>query len=369
MADMKQHVKMFHNNVSDTHQSEGVFNVILTGLSPAHHYRKAVFISGELFYVYWRIEREKFYCSVLYVGEDEEASKYKYKFTLMTECGDRKISMFFPTRCILENVEQLLDSGDCVILNYNTVLKFLNSKMHLECEFQISATEINVDITDGTSEQNLSAESGVLTSLLGRSRRHHRIRRHGREYSHGSPDKHLSVRKLRRCDHGKRFSRCASCRYSTPTSYTSECASTSGTHSHQNIQSPTGFYCAPSGDFTENASAEKCNIFPTVSPSAPIENHLYPDTEGKFSSNLSNDKKLYDNEYGYSGTRLSEGNSRSVSDDLVRWYPPSESTWKCTICEQIVPRFPNSFPDPGWKVTDVPVGTKWKCKMCGQIRQ
>jgi hypothetical protein len=365
---MKNHVKVFHNNINDTHESTGVFNVILTGLSPTQHYRKAVFISDELFYVYWRIEDGKFYCAVLYVGEEEKSPKYKYKFTLTTECGDKKVSMSFPTRYILDNLEELLESGDCVILNYNTVLQFLNSNMYLECEFQINAIETHLDIAGGISQPDLSAKSDIHSSLFSRSKRHQRIRRH-EEHTPESSSKLVSVIKLRRCVHGRRLKHCRSCKYVTPLSNTPVSADASGTDSPQNIQSPTGFYCAPSGKFAENASAEKCPVDSKVSPSAPVEKLLYPDIAGKLSSNLSTDRKLYDEEYGYSGRSLSEGNTCSLSDEYVPSYGLSDSTWKCAICEQIAPKVPGSSPDPGWHVTSYAADTKWKCKMCGQIRQ
>lgn len=366
VMDMKQHIKVFHNNVNDTHESNGVFTAILTGLSPTQYYRKAVFISDELFFVYWRIEGGTFYCAVLYVGEEEKSSKYNYKLTLTSESG--KISMSFPTRCILENLDELFQSGYCVILNYGTVLKFLNSKLYLECEFKINAIEIHPNITSGTSQQNVSDVSDVHSSLFSRSKRHHRIRRHEKEHNVGSPDELMSVFNPRRCVHGRRFRRCTSRRYFVSLPNSPGCANTSGTDSPQSSHLPTVFYCAPSGNFAENASTEKRRIGAKVSPSAPVENPLYHDAVGKFSSNLSTGRKLCDEECGYRDRSVSEENS-CMSNDYVPSYTSSDSTWKCAICGQIAPRFPDPFPEPGWHVSSSPDDTKWKCKMCGQIRQ
>jgi hypothetical protein len=366
---MKQHIKVFHNSVNDTHESNGAFNVILTGLSPTQHYRKAVFISDELFYVCWRVESGSFYCVVLYVGEEEKSSKYKYKFTLTSQSDDRKISMTFPTRSILENLDELLQSGDCVILSYSTVSKFFNSKIYLECGFQINSIEIHRDITSGTSQQNLHAESDAHSSLFSRSRRHHTIPRREKGHNPGSPEELMSVIKRRRCVHGRRFRRCASCKYITFLSDTPGSVSASGTDSPQSIHSPTGFYCAPSGHFAEDTSAEKYHGDTKVFPSAPVENPLYPDTVGNFSSNLLSGRKLYDEKYGYSGGSLSKENACSMSNDHVPSYTSSDSTWKCAICERNAPKSPDSFPEPGWHVASSTTDTKWKCKMCGQIRQ
>jgi hypothetical protein len=46
----------------------------------------------------------------------------------------------------------------------------------------------------------------------------------------------------------------------------------------------------------------------------------------------------------------------------------SDSTWKCPICGQIVPRGPVSSSHPGWHVSSSVPDSK-RCKMCGQIVQ
>jgi hypothetical protein len=366
---LKDHVKVYHNNVNDTHEANGVFNVVLTGLSPAQHYRKAVFISDELFYMYWRIKDDSFCCAVLYVGEEEKCCKYKYKFTLTTETDDKKISMSFPTRCILEDLEEILHSGDCVILKYNTILKFLNTNMHLECEFQINAIELDLNFAGEAGGRSTCAESDVHISLFGRSKRHRKIRRHEKDTS-GSSDKLAFVGKPGRCVHGRRFRHCRSCKYFATFPNTQGSSGEVCTDSLQSIAPPTGFYCEPSGHFVENASTKKSYVGSNVSPSAPTEKDLHYDAVGNFSSNLSTDKEACFEKCEYSDIKLSaETNSYSLPSEHISSNLSSDSTWKCKLCEQTAPKFPNSLPEAGWHISSSPAGTKWKCKMCGKIRQ
>jgi hypothetical protein len=135
---MKSHIKNSHSNQNDTHKSNGRFNVILTDLLPERHYRKAVWSGDELFYVVWEIKGGDFYCAVLYVGPKKNSSKFKYKFSLTTDNGMKNISMLFRTQSVVTSMEHFFTTGECVLLHYETVLKFLNSKKFLHCAFEIS---------------------------------------------------------------------------------------------------------------------------------------------------------------------------------------------------------------------------------------
>lgn len=360
---IKNHVKVFHNNLNDTLEANGIFTVFLTGLSPTQQYRKAVFIADELFYIYWRIKDCNFYCAVFYLGEQEKSSNYKYRFVLTTESDNRKISMSFPTRSILENLEELLQSGDCVVLNYNTLLNFLHPNFNLECEFQIKAVELAVDISGGVSQPNLYAESDVHTSLFGRPRRHRR--RHENERSYGSSDKHVSLFKPGRCVHGRRFRHCRICKFSAISTNTPGPNDASGTVLLQNNQPQTVFYCAPSGNFAEGASAAY-NTF----PSAPAEKDLYSEPVGNISPNPSSNVKSCDEKFAYSDrSLLAEIAPSNLPPGYVPSNPSSDSTWKCPLCEKSAPSDPVSLPGPGWHVSSSVPDSKRKCKMCGQIQQ
>ena len=361
---IKDHVKVFHKNLNDTFEVSGVFTVVLTGLSPSQHYRKAVFIADELFYIYWRIKDGSFYCAVFYVGEQEKSSNYKYRFVLTTDSDNMKISMSFPTRSILENVEELFHSGDCVILNYNTLLKFINPNMNLECEFQINAIELATDISDGVYQPNLCAQPDVHISLIGRSRRLRKFHKYESQPSSVSTDKLASVFKPGRCVHGRRFKHCRICRYSTVLTNTPGSNVASGTLPPQHNQPQTALYCAPGINFMDGASAVR-----NVLPSAPAERDLYPDLKGNISPDLSKDVTSCDEKRSYSDrSLLAEKTSYGLPTGYVLPNSSSDSTWKCPVCEQIVPGVPVSLSGPGWHVSNSVPDSK-RCRMCGQIIQ
>ncbi|XP_021927126.1 uncharacterized protein LOC110833399 isoform X2 [Zootermopsis nevadensis] len=141
LPDMRGHIKIIHTGGEDTQESGGRFNVILTDLSPERHYRKAVWIADELFYIVWEIKDGNFFCVVLCVGSKNKSSKFMYKFSLTAENEKKKISMCFQTRSVVQEIEQVLAPGHCVVLHFDTVLKFLNSDKCLSCDFEISPIE------------------------------------------------------------------------------------------------------------------------------------------------------------------------------------------------------------------------------------
>jgi len=138
LHDMKGHIKNRHSDRNDTHKSNGRFNVVLTDLSPERHYRKAVWSGDDLFYAVWEIKGGSFYCAVLYVGPKKNSSKFTYKFSLTTDNGMKNISMLFRTQSVVTSMEHFFKAGDCVLLHYDTVMKFLNSDKFLQCAFEIS---------------------------------------------------------------------------------------------------------------------------------------------------------------------------------------------------------------------------------------
>jgi E3 ubiquitin-protein ligase SIAH1 len=160
LQDMKHHMKTVHNNGSDTHRSKGRFTIVLTNLSPERHYRKVVWVGDELFYIVWEVKNGSFYCAVLYVGPKKKASNFTYKFSLTTENGMKNISMLFQTQSVVKEMQHFFTPGCCVLLHYDTVLKFMNSQEFLHCAFEITPNEA---ASLGDKNQSKRAASNHVT--------------------------------------------------------------------------------------------------------------------------------------------------------------------------------------------------------------
>jgi hypothetical protein len=264
----------------------------------------------------------------------------------------------------MENVEELLHSGDCVVLNYNTLLKFANSNLNLECEFQINAIESAEDISDGVSQPLSCAEPGVHSSEFGRSKWHRKHHKYESLHSPFSAVKHASVLKPGRCVHGRRFKHCKICKYSNVLTNTPGSNVASGTIPHHNNQQQTVLYCAPGVNLTEGASANYIFL-----PSAPAKADFYSDPKGNIPPALSNDVKSCHEKPSYSDrSSLTEKTYCSLPTGNMESNSSSDSFWKCPICNQIAPKVPVSLPQPGWHVSSS-VPDSERCKMCGQILQ
>jgi E3 ubiquitin-protein ligase SIAH1 len=161
LLDMKNHIKDSHSDGNNMHESTGRFNVILTNLSSENHYRKVVSIGDQLFYVVWKIKDGRFFCSVLYVGAKKKSSKFTYTFSITTENGLKKISMSFQTQSVVKSMEHVFTPGDCVLLHYDTVLKFLNPNKYLLCDFEISPVET---VSDAEKNPSKSGRKNAVTS-------------------------------------------------------------------------------------------------------------------------------------------------------------------------------------------------------------
>lgn len=161
LPDMKNHIKTSHGDGNDMHESTGHFNVILTNLSPERHYRKVVSIGDELFYVVWEIKDGRFFCSVLYVGTKKKSFRFMYAFSIKTENGLKKISMSFQTQSVVKSMEHVFTPGDCVLLHYDTVLKFLNSNKYLLCDFEITPVET---VSSAEKNHSKSGRNNAVTS-------------------------------------------------------------------------------------------------------------------------------------------------------------------------------------------------------------
>jgi hypothetical protein len=69
--------------------------------------------------------------------------------------------MSFQTQSVVKNMKNVFTPGDCVLLHYDTVLKFLNSNKYLLCDFEISPIET---ISDVEKNHSKSGQSNAIRS-------------------------------------------------------------------------------------------------------------------------------------------------------------------------------------------------------------
>ncbi|GFG37173.1 hypothetical protein Cfor_00422, partial [Coptotermes formosanus] len=53
----------------------------LSPLTRTANMSKALLVFGELFYVFWQVIKDDFYCTVMYVGPGSNSSQYGFRFT------------------------------------------------------------------------------------------------------------------------------------------------------------------------------------------------------------------------------------------------------------------------------------------------
>ncbi|PSN29895.1 hypothetical protein C0J52_27867 [Blattella germanica] len=136
LSEIKEHVLNDHGFETDTRQENGAFAVTLKDISASKRYTAAM-AKLDLFFIIWEMRAEDFFCVVVLIGSKEEAAEYKYRFTIATPSGMEIISTCFVAQTYLNDLEQILQPGECVTLRYGTVTKFKNAQNALICEMEI----------------------------------------------------------------------------------------------------------------------------------------------------------------------------------------------------------------------------------------
>jgi len=120
--DLKKHAKAAH----PTYIFEGtIFHFPLLSESLA-----IVSYFGELFTCCVQKKDGRYYGAVQLIGTRNEASKYKYEFTLRAANGIEQISKTFLVQSYSEDFETIFDSGICLCLDEKTVKHFLQECNH-----------------------------------------------------------------------------------------------------------------------------------------------------------------------------------------------------------------------------------------------
>lgn len=133
VSNIGSHIRQHHG--SETKSVTGLFKLRLETLCASKYYREAVFTLGELFFIFWEIKDCNIYFAVFHIGPENDAEKFSYNFKIKKH--NEKISVSATCRSYLQDVDTVLQPGECVTLPYGTVLKYLSKCNDLSCEIEI----------------------------------------------------------------------------------------------------------------------------------------------------------------------------------------------------------------------------------------
>jgi hypothetical protein len=107
----------------------------LETLCASKHYTQAVFAFGELFFIFWEIKECLIHFAVFHAGSKTDTEEFTYKFSVKRD--NEKISMRAICHSYLQDIPTVLQPGECVVLPYGTVLKYLSKNSDLSCDIKI----------------------------------------------------------------------------------------------------------------------------------------------------------------------------------------------------------------------------------------
>lgn len=133
--EMKNHVKEMHDSPGDNVELTGTLRTVLRNISETSSFRQVMFTLNEIFYVIWELRDSTFYCATFHIGPKENACKFSYRFRISKKRGKECIAYCLQTHSYMENVNDVIEKGDCVSIHYNCVEKFIkNSALPFEIQ-------------------------------------------------------------------------------------------------------------------------------------------------------------------------------------------------------------------------------------------
>ena len=133
LSQVVDHVRCDHG--CQTQNSLGIFVLKLETLCASKHYTQAVFAFGELFFIFWETKENHIHLAVFHAGPKTDTEEFMYKFSVKR--NNEKISMRAICHSYLQEASTVLQPGECVVLPYGTVLKYLSKNGDLSCDIKI----------------------------------------------------------------------------------------------------------------------------------------------------------------------------------------------------------------------------------------
>jgi hypothetical protein len=158
MSNIGSHVRQDHS--SETKGVTGMFKIKLETLCASKYYREAVFTLGKLFFIFWEIKECNIYFAVFYIGPENDAEKFTYNFKIKKL--NEKISVSMTCHSYFQDVDMVIQPGECVVLPYGTILKYLSKFSDLSCDIEIRKckdTSVFSALSKWLEDQNVSTSS------------------------------------------------------------------------------------------------------------------------------------------------------------------------------------------------------------------
>jgi hypothetical protein len=133
LSEVVDHVRCDHG--CQTQNSLGFFVLKLENICASKRHTEAVFVLGELFFLVWEFKECNIHFAVFHTGSKTATGEFFYKFRVKR--NNEKISMTAICHSYLEDTSAVLQPGECVVLPYGALLKYLSKDSDLSCEVKI----------------------------------------------------------------------------------------------------------------------------------------------------------------------------------------------------------------------------------------
>jgi E3 ubiquitin-protein ligase SIAH1 len=144
-SNMKSHLMDEHTDISVDYydRGSGVYSgrpFQISGVTPTTKRCKFISAHNALFYSCSEIKNDIFYSVVQYIGPDADAANYKYKLEFVNQECEANIAVTLLVRSLNEDLNEVHNSGNCVILHPKQYNRFASFGNELRFSLEIFTT-------------------------------------------------------------------------------------------------------------------------------------------------------------------------------------------------------------------------------------
>ncbi|GFG35084.1 hypothetical protein Cfor_05090 [Coptotermes formosanus] len=132
--EVKHHVTQKHGNwVTDM---TAMTEVLIRNFNKNKVYVRIILLNDDMFQQHFAVIDNAVYYVIMYIGLEQKASQFKYKFKLENNTG--KVSVCNIVSSYAADVQRVYNTGKCVKLYYDTLERFLDENKNLKFSFEVS---------------------------------------------------------------------------------------------------------------------------------------------------------------------------------------------------------------------------------------